>query len=242
MKVIDLFCGAGGFSEGFKQASFEIILGVDIWGVALESFKANHNCEVWEADIRTIDNLPDCDVIIGSPPCQEFSSLNRNRDLLGGMELVKEFERIIEINKPTFWVWENVVNVKKIYPQAFILDAWSFGLPQRRKRAFIANFSFLRRNYLEGVLTPPYGYDGHRTDNTGACAKKHTHQSGAVRTKRIRNHETGEYLSMDEVKKLMGFPPEYFLSGGVNLQQKQLGNAVCPPVAKVIAEAILEVI
>ena len=41
MKVIDLFCGCGGFSEGFRQAGFEIVLGVDIWDIACKSFEAN---------------------------------------------------------------------------------------------------------------------------------------------------------------------------------------------------------
>lgn len=69
LKVIDLFCGAGGFSEGFKQAGYEIVLGVDMWEDALKSYEVNQECEVWKRDIIDIDILPPCDVIIGSPPC-----------------------------------------------------------------------------------------------------------------------------------------------------------------------------
>ena len=42
LRVVDLFCGAGGFSEGFRQAGFQILAGVDNWQVATSTFKANH--------------------------------------------------------------------------------------------------------------------------------------------------------------------------------------------------------
>src|SRR5690606_16051676 len=81
--VLDLFCGAGGFSEGFRQQGFEIKIGVDYWQPAVETF--NHNfgldCSVknildFENSIEEIEALPDTDVIVGSPPCITFSSSN----------------------------------------------------------------------------------------------------------------------------------------------------------------------
>ena len=238
-KVIDLCCGAGGFSEGFQQAGFNIILGVDFWGTALESFKYNQKCEVIETDIRLIETLPDCDVIIGSPPCQNLSKLNRKKDYVKGLELIYEFERIIKENSPTYWVWENVEEVKNYYPSASILNSWDFGLPQRRKRAFISNFSMFRMNYLPGKWTRLYQYSGARADNKSKSSIKHITRSGTVLTKRIRDLDSGEYLSIPDVKILMGFPGEYEFKGSLNNQQKQLGNAVCPPISKEIAEAIL---
>ena len=237
LTVIDLFCGAGGFSEGFRQAGFKIKLGLDSWGDAIESYIHNQKCDARKLDIRDVDILPECDVIIGSPPCQNFSGLNRRRNIGDGLELVREFERIIELNKPKYWIWENVEYVKLFYPHALILNSWDFGLAQRRKRAFISNFSFFRMATVKGKWTPRYGYDGHRTDNKNGT--KHTCRSGTVRTKRIRNLETNEFLSIEEVKELMGFSREYFLYGTVTSKQKQLGNAVCPPIAKEIAEGIL---
>ena len=237
---IDLFCGCGGFSEGFRQAGFDIILGIDKEKTALKSFKRNHNCEVLKMDIRDVAKLPKSTVIIGSPPCQNFSSLNTNKDVDKGLELVHEFERIIELNNPQYWVWENVEFVKKLYRSASILNSWDFGLAQRRKRAFIANFSMFRMKYLPGTWTEPLGYDGHLAGATGDAAWKHRCCSGTVRTKRIRNLRTNGFLSIDEVKVLMGFRKDYFLYGGVTNQQKQLGNAICPPVAKVIAKAIID--
>lgn len=237
LKVIDLFCGAGGFSEGFKQAGFDIILGIDIWRVALKSFKRNHGCDVLQADIRNIERLPECDVIIGSPPCQNFSTVNRKKNVCDGLKCVHEFERIIALNKPKYWVWENVEYIKRYYPYASILNSFDFGLPQRRKRAFVSNFSFFRMKYQKGKWTSPYGYDGHLKNNIRGW--KHETRSGTVRTKRIRNLETNEFLTISDVKELMGFPNDYFLEGRPTKQQKQLGNAVCPPIAKEIANAIL---
>jgi len=239
LKIVDLFCGAGGFSEGFRQAGFEIILGIDNWGDALESYRRNQKCDVLESDIRDVTHLPECDVIIGSPPCQNFSSLNVKKNVCDGLELVHEFERIVELNKPKYWIWENVEYVKRFYPQASVLNSWDSGLAQRRKRAFIANFAFFRLNYLEGKWTPSYGYDGHRAEAKGKAARAHRCRSGTVRTKRIRDLETNEFLSLNKVKELMGFPEDYYLHGGINSQQKQLGNAVCPPVARMIAEGLI---
>jgi site-specific DNA-cytosine methylase len=237
--VIDLFCGCGGFSEGFRQAGFKIILGIDIWMDALKSFKINQKCDVLRMDIKDVNLLPECDVIIGSPPCVNFSSINLKREEEIGLVLIHEFERIIKINNPTIWIWENVPSVKKYYPSASILNSWNFGLPQKRKRAFVSNFSFFRMKYEKGKDTKLYGYDGHRASNEGEYGWKHHCKSGTVRTKRIRDIETDKFLSINKVKELMGFPKSYKLYGNITSQQKQLGNAVCPPVAKEIALSIL---
>lgn len=238
-KVVDLCCGAGGFSEGFRQAGFDIILGVDIWKVSLQSFKLNHKCDVIKKDIRFIESLPECDVIIGSPPCQNLSKISRTKNDTKGLELIHEFERIVKENNPDYWVWENVDYIKKYYPSASILNSWDFGLPQRRIRAFVSNFTTFRMNYSPGKWTKPYQYSGARADNKSRACAKHITRSGTVRTKRIRDLETGEYLPIQDVKILMGFPGEYILSGSTTNQQKQLGNAVCPPISKAIAEGIM---
>lgn len=239
-EVIVLFSGCGGFSEGFRQAGFNIIYANDNWDVALESHKFNHpDAEHVLGDIRGIDEFPEASIIIGSPPCQKFSRVGKQDHVLG-LELIKEFERVVKIVKPDYWVWENVPQVAHYYHNSSILDAYDFGLPQHRKRCFVSNFSFIRRNVLPGIQTEKYIYDGSLIETVGRSKSgwKHTTCSGTVCTKRIRDAITNEYLSIERVKELMGFPKDYILSGGISKQQKQLGNAVCPPVAKVIAEAI----
>ena len=82
--AIDLFCGCGGFSYGFQQAGFDMVLGIDMWKDATVTYQHNFpNACVINDDITNISeddilsrlgmNADDIDVIIGGPPCQGFS-------------------------------------------------------------------------------------------------------------------------------------------------------------------------
>lgn len=123
--IIDIFCGAGGFSEGFRQQGFNITLGVDKWEPAMNTF--NHNFELscsakdvldFERSVEEIEALPDTDVIIGSPPCVTFSSSNKSgkADKSLGVRLTEVFLRIVAVKKYSpdsklkAWFMENVVN------------------------------------------------------------------------------------------------------------------------------------
>lgn len=239
--VIVLFSGCGGFSEGFKQAGFNIVWANDIWKIALQSHKLNHpQAKHVLEDIRKIKDFPSAPIVIGSPPCQNFSRGNPNGNHEVGMELVREFERVIDIVQPKYWVWENVPYVAGFYPNHFILNAFNFGLSQKRARCFVSNFKFIPEKIIQGELTPLYRYDGSSKPISSEAQKRHSTRSGTVCAhNRVANTETGKFLTMDKIKELMGFPKEYQLAGRIVSQQKQLGNAVCPPVAKAIAEAII---
>lgn len=127
LTVIDFFCGAGGFSEGFRRAGFDIVMGVDNWKPAIETHNFNHDLsDVTKSvldfeNIEEIQNLPDTDVIIGSPPCQLFSISNRggNADKEDGIRLIKAFFKIIAVKKfqkdsiLKAWLMENVPNSQK---------------------------------------------------------------------------------------------------------------------------------
>lgn len=123
--VIDIFCGAGGFSEGFRQQGFGIVMGIDSWLPAIETF--NHNfgleCEIknvldFKDSIEEIETLPDTDVIIGSPPCVAFSNSNISgkADKTSGVTLTEVFLRIVAVKKHKknsklkAWYMENVTN------------------------------------------------------------------------------------------------------------------------------------
>lgn len=123
--VIDFFCGAGGFSEGFRQQDFEIILGIDNWEPAIKTFNLNFglDCSIknildFEESIEKIELLPDSDVIIGSPPCVTFSSSNKSgkADKSTGVRLTEVFLRIVALKKYKHnsklkaWFMENVSN------------------------------------------------------------------------------------------------------------------------------------
>ncbi|MDA7706654.1 DNA cytosine methyltransferase [Flavobacteriaceae bacterium] len=83
LTVIDLFSGCGGFSYGFQQAGYHVILGVDNTEVALKTFEKNHtNSKTLLLDLHDDDSINkiieskgdhNVDVIIAGPPCQGFS-------------------------------------------------------------------------------------------------------------------------------------------------------------------------
>lgn len=145
LTVIDFFCGAGGFSEGFRQLDYEIIAGYDHWKPAIETFNHNFNleCEVknileYKNSIEEIEKLPNTDIIIGSPPCVSFSSSNKSgtADKSLGLELTETFLRIIAIKKHQpnsilkAWFMENVANSKRYLQTSYTfkdlgLEEWA---------------------------------------------------------------------------------------------------------------------
>lgn len=164
LSVGDLFCGAGGFSEGFRQAGFRIRWGVDSWKPAVDTFAKNHRgAEPILNDIMELEpgELDPVDVLIGSPPCVHFSPANRggNGDAEAGMRLVRRFLWFVRRLKPQYWIMENVPNLVSILeanldenqryplsggsvpiPRRLILDAADYGVAQHRKRMFAGDF------------------------------------------------------------------------------------------------------
>ena len=134
LKVIDFFCGAGGFSEGFRQMGYEIVYGFDHWRPAVDTYNHNFslNCEVknildFKHSIDEIEKLPNTEIIIGSPPCVSFSSSNKsgNADKSLGVDLTETFLRIVAVKKHQpnsvlkAWFMENVVNSKRYLQTAY---------------------------------------------------------------------------------------------------------------------------
>jgi len=124
--VADLFCGAGGFSEGFRQKGFSLVYGIDYWNPAIKTSRYNHPGPQYdEVDILELDyeDLPelllDVDVIIASPPCVSFSRSNKmgKADKEDGVQLIRKTLGIISWLKEhgalKYWVVENVPNAKK---------------------------------------------------------------------------------------------------------------------------------
>lgn len=164
--VADLFCGGGGFSEGFRRAGFDVVYANDIDGDACETYSLNHpDTEVVEADIVDIaaDDLPqDIDVLIGSPPCTEFSYAKKGGggDIDEGMRLVGEFLRFVVELEPDYWVMENVPRLDDFLDQRIehdripsldsdsgvieipktVLDSSEYRTPQRRERLFSGSY------------------------------------------------------------------------------------------------------
>ncbi|MEZ9959858.1 DNA cytosine methyltransferase [Vibrio cyclitrophicus] len=123
--VMDLFCGTGGFSDGFLKENNELdlVYAIDIDKHAAQTCKANHpNTEVDCGDITSIDldvlshrlGTSHVDVIIGGPPCQGFSSLRPNRaNKISDKRnnLFYSFADFVEFFEPKVFVMENVVGL-----------------------------------------------------------------------------------------------------------------------------------
>ena len=160
--VIDLFCGCGGLSLGFEQAGYNVLLGIDVWKDALETFRHNHkNGTTLCADLSKLTgeevdreiNFQKVDVIIGGPPCQGFSVAGKRIVDDERNSLYKSFVRMVEYFSPKAFVLENVPNILSIGGGIVrgsiihdfqnlgynvvtqVLTASDYGVPQNRRRA-----------------------------------------------------------------------------------------------------------
>src|SRR2546429_7869143 len=78
LRFIDLFSGAGGLAEGFRQAGFQSVYAVEIDRAAAATYEANFRHDVFTGAIEELDAVPvAADIVIGGPPCQAFSPLGR---------------------------------------------------------------------------------------------------------------------------------------------------------------------
>jgi len=120
INVLDLFCGCGGMTTGLKDAGLNILAGIDIWDIAIESYKNNHNhlaiCadltkltpELFKKNYNIIDNI---DIIVGGPPCQGFSIAGKRDKKDPRNSLFMEFYKYINFFKPKAFIMENVIGI-----------------------------------------------------------------------------------------------------------------------------------
>ena len=112
MRLISLFCGAGGLDLGFHKAGFTTIAANEYDKKIIPTYKANFpNTLLIEGDIRNVfsSEFPDADGIIGGPPCQSWSeagALKGIKDQRG--QLFYEYIRVLRDKQPLFFVAENV--------------------------------------------------------------------------------------------------------------------------------------
>ncbi len=165
-KLIDLFSGAGGMSEGFSQAGFVPLAANDFDAHSANTYRENNlGVAFIPGPIESIDakhllsaanvKRGELDAIIGGPPCQAFSVYNHQRGMHDERSgLFREYLRIVAGVRPKFVVMENVTGitsvdngtaVKEIYTELEklgyyvehrILKAEAYGVPQERRRIF----------------------------------------------------------------------------------------------------------
>jgi DNA (cytosine-5)-methyltransferase 1 len=139
--VSDFFCGAGGWSEGFRQKGFDMVFSLDHWKPAVDTHLLNHpECICIQKDILEFDSpekidelIPDTDIIVGSPPCVSFSHSNKagKADKSLGISLIETFLRIVLWKQSKgnlkYWAMENVPN-----SEPYVQDKYTWkelGLP-----------------------------------------------------------------------------------------------------------------
>jgi site-specific DNA-cytosine methylase len=226
-----LCCGAGGASEGLRQAGHMATVVVDVWELALQTHEANHpDAEHVKADVRDlVGSLGRFDWIQGSPPCPDYSSMGR-RGRNADASIIEACIAIQEEAKPKWWAWENVPLAEPEFRRrgqaTTILRACDYGLPHERRRVWAGNFSIPdATDPTEVLYTTPMASDYKRGPSKGSF------QVHSLR------HHLGHPVSTAENLEAMGFPPGYVVLGRKHDQVRQIGNAVPPPVARAVGRA-----
>ena len=171
MRTIDLFCGCGGMSLGFQNAGFDIVAAFDNWDPAVNIYSKNFSHPIYKADLNDDDPISQIehlkpDIIIGGPPCQDFS-IAGNRNMGERANLTIRYAEIISRIKPQWFVMENVYNIERmpVLPKAIkilknagygittrILNASYCGVPQARKRFFMVGHFNDKDDFLGKLL------------------------------------------------------------------------------------------
>ena len=221
MNIISLFAGAGGLDLGFEKAGFNVVAANEYDKTIWETYENNHDAELIKGDICNIssDMFPECDGIIGGPPCQSWSeagSLKGIDDPRG--QLFYQYIRILKDKRPKFFLAENVKGmmakrhssaVENIISQfeaagydVFIclLNASDYSVPQDRKRVFYVGF----RKDLHVKFEPPTPHETKKTFKDAIFDLKDLAIPALEKNKtngdkcKVLNHEyfTGAYSSM----------------------------------------------
>ena len=156
MRVVDLFAGCGGLSLGFEQQGFNVVAAFELWDAAIKCYEANFTHPIFKIDLSDTQAAVQLikeyrpDIIIGGPPCQDFSHAGKRVEAKRAL-LTDSYAEIISMIKPICFVMENVARAQKsnayasaraIFKKAgyglteIVLDASLCGTPQKRKRFF----------------------------------------------------------------------------------------------------------
>lgn len=165
-RLIDVFCGAGGMTLGFSKIfghTFNSVWANDFNADCVQTYRENFGDHCVLGDIVDILNnpeteIPHADVVIGGPPCQGFSLLNKNRADDPRKQLWRPYFDIVERSGAQVFVMENVPQLLGSFEhgeiigtaetmgfkcRSGILSAADYGVPQTRRRAFIIGCKFL---------------------------------------------------------------------------------------------------
>lgn len=181
MRTVDLFAGCGGLSKGFQGAGFELALAVEKWQPARAVYEKNFkDHKVSDLDLsHLIDAVAGVkkerpDIIIGGPPCQDFSAAGERVESHRAY-LTVSYAEIIRATRPKWFLMENVMEARKSLSwlsarrlltgagygiTECVLNAAYYGVPQNRKRFFAVgrleeDDDFLLDELLDGASEEP---------------------------------------------------------------------------------------
>lgn len=214
-RVISLFTGCGGLDLGFHMGGYETIWANDFDHWACETFKKNFACPIVEGSIEDIDpykdkSIPDCDLILGGFPCQDFSMIWKRPGLHGERgNLYKSFLRFVDAKKPKAFIAENVKGLlsannkkainqiisdfEKIQPGYIVIPKLynfaEYGVPQFRERVLLVgirvdtNFSFAHPKPTHGPnASRPYVTVGEALEKVELVKHNNEHLKVAPKT------------------------------------------------------------
>lgn len=234
LRTIDLFCGAGGITEGFRQAGYVCLYGNDVMQEAIETFQFNHPNAV--ADCRPIEEVDpedvrfrlglqpgELDVLVGGPPCQGFS-INAPERFLNDPrnKLFRHYERFLEEFQPKAFLFENVPGLLslgdgKVFRQiikiftalgyqvsAKILFAAHYGVPQERWRLILLGSRF-------GEITHP--------EPTHYAVGRANFRGGSTMTFQLSKEDQERLLPAVTVRQAIGDLPRLAMGEGAEVVQ-----------------------
>jgi DNA (cytosine-5)-methyltransferase 1 len=172
MKAIDLFSGCGGLSLGFQNAGFKVVAAFDKWKEACDVYAANFDHPIFEIDLSDIEDIGQFkewnpDIILGGPPCQDFSSAGKRDETLGRANLTVSYAKIISKVKPEWFLMENVERIRRSQAlqetisilkksgygiSSAVLDACYCGVPQIRKRFILVGHLYSKDGFLDEIF------------------------------------------------------------------------------------------
>lgn len=170
IQAVDLFAGCGGLSQGFQNAGIDMKAAFEYWDTAAAVYEKNFSHPVFRIDLSDVTNAVNIikpfhpDMIIGGPPCQDFSHAGKRIEAERA-GLTGSYAQIVKNISPKYFVMENVDRAEKsnaysyarqIFKDAgyglteIVLDASHCGVPQKRKRFFCIGV----KNGIDDELRP----------------------------------------------------------------------------------------
>ena len=212
--VLSLFPGLDLFGKAFSDLQYSVVRGPDL---------------LFCDDVADF-HVPGgrFDGVIGGPPCQEFSTLNRDRDQPAGMAMLDEYRRLVLEARPSWWLMENVANVPDLQIEGYSWHRFNLDLAWFADCRRLRCFQFGRVDHD--------AYDGHPMvlDVVSSSVKAQLVKlPGAVLTNDSRPWPT--------VKALQGLPPDFDLPWcSVAGKKKLVGNGVPMQMGHYLAATILQ--